>query len=75
MDSENTTFYTIDENMRLIDLAFDCVFITTAEREKSLKILNEKIKENTDFNVTDFFKEEKYVRIRSRTLYSRSYLS
>ena len=47
--------------MRLINLAFDCVFINSSEKEKTLKLLEEKSKEHSDLNVIDIFKQENFI--------------
>ena len=61
MDSPETTFYTFEQNMRLIALAHDCVFINSAEKDEAIKLLEEKSKEKSDTNITDFFRENEYV--------------
>lgn len=45
-------------NMRILDLAFDCLFINAYEKEQSVAKLEEKYKEDPQAAVTDIFKEE-----------------
>jgi uncharacterized protein (DUF342 family) len=61
MDSTETTFYTFEQNMRLIALAHDCVFINTAEKDEAIKLLEKNSKEKSDTNITDFFKQKEYI--------------
>ena len=63
MDKIATTSYSHEQNMRLIELAFDCVFINSAEKEKIIGLLEEKHNESedSDVNVTDIFKQEKFI--------------
>jgi Flagellar Assembly Protein A N-terminal region len=55
------TFFTHEQNMRLIDLAFDCVFINSPEKEKVIGLLEEKSKEDSEVNVTQIFAQENYI--------------
>jgi len=61
MDSVATTLNTYEQNMRLIGLAFDCVFITSSEKEKTIRLLEEKSKDDSCINVTDIFKQENLI--------------
>jgi hypothetical protein len=63
MDKIVTTSYSHGQNIRLTELAFDCVFINSAEKEKIIGILEEKHRESedSDVNVTDIFKQEKFI--------------
>lgn len=49
--------------MRLIELAFGCVFINSSEKEKIIGLLEEEYRESedSDVNVTDIFKQEKFI--------------
>jgi hypothetical protein len=61
MDSTITILYTFEHNMRIIDLAHDCVFINSSEKERAIKLLEEKCKKDSDINITDFFRQEDFV--------------
>ncbi len=61
MDTQASTPYTRERNMRLIDLAFDCVYLNSAEKEKTLKLLEEKYKDEGEVCVLDIFRQEEYV--------------
>ncbi|MCP3943840.1 MAG: hypothetical protein GY710_20495 [Desulfobacteraceae bacterium] len=61
MDSLDTTLDILEQNMRLIDLARDCVFLKSSEKETTIKLLEEKSKEDSDISVIDIFKQEKFV--------------
>jgi uncharacterized protein (DUF342 family) len=61
MNSNNTTLHSFEQNMRLIDLAYDCVFINASEKEKTIQILEEKSNKSTDIDVIDIFKQEKFI--------------
>jgi hypothetical protein len=62
MDKIATTSYFHGQNIRLIELAFDCVFINSSEK-KIIGLLEEKQNESedSDVNVTDIFKQEKFI--------------
>ncbi len=47
--------------MGLIDLAAECVFITSPEKETILKLLDEKTKEDPDIDVLALFKQEELI--------------
>lgn len=61
MNSVISTPFTFEQNMRLIDLAYDCVFLNSEEKETVTGIIEEKFKEGIVVNVTDVFKSEEFV--------------
>lgn len=61
MDTTTTVLYSFEQNMRLINLAFECVFLYSSEKEKAIQHLEEKEKENQNINIIDFFKQENFV--------------
>lgn len=61
MDSENINSPNFHRNMGLIDLAAECVFITSPEKETILKLLDEKTKEDPDIDVLALFKQEELI--------------
>lgn len=58
MDSTDTILYSFKECIRIIDIAFGCVFINTSEKEKILKVLDEKSKEQSDIDLVDILKQD-----------------
>ncbi len=60
-EAVNTAVFTAEQNMRLLELAHDCVYINSDEKEQTIKLLEEKTKEHSDFNVIDIFKEEAFL--------------
>jgi len=54
-EAVNTAVFTAEQNMRLLELAHDCVYINSDEKEQTIKLLEEKTKEHSDFNVIDIF--------------------
>ena len=61
MDSGNTPIPGLERNMGLINLAADCVFLKSCEKEEVIRLLEEKSKEDPDINVLDIFKQENLV--------------
>jgi uncharacterized protein (DUF342 family) len=61
MDTGTETVFSYEKNMRLIELAHECVFINSAEKEKTIKLLEEKIKQGVPINVLEIFEQEEYV--------------
>jgi len=61
MDSGNTAIPGLERNMGLINLAADCVFIKSCEKEEVIRLLEEKSKEDPDIDVLDIFKQENLV--------------
>ncbi|MBU0973248.1 MAG: FapA family protein [Proteobacteria bacterium] len=59
MDSADT--YSLEQNLRLLDLALDCLFIYPSEREKIRALLEEKSTEPPGMNLADIFKQESLV--------------
>lgn len=61
MNSGNISIPGFERNMCLINLAADCVFIKSCEKEEVIRLLEEKSKEDSDINVLDIFKQENLV--------------
>ncbi|MBU3951686.1 MAG: hypothetical protein KJ658_06060, partial [Proteobacteria bacterium] len=59
MDSADT--YSFEQNLRLLDLALDCLFIYPSEREKIRALLEEKSNDPPGMNLADIFKQENLV--------------
>ncbi len=60
MDSD-TSIPGFERNMGLINLAADCVFLKSCEKEEVIRLLEEQSKEDPDINVLDIFKQENLV--------------
>lgn len=64
MNETNPTTHTeaiSERNLRLVNLAHECVFLKTSEKETTLTILNERVKDEPDTDVVDIFKEEEFI--------------
>lgn len=56
-----TTIGTFEQNMRILDLAFDYLSVNPSEKEKIVTLLEKKFQEHSDINLTDIFRQENLI--------------